>query len=51
MAELRSTHRSLTGEELRALWPDGEQFDRALAGLVADRLAVSVDGGYALPHD
>ncbi|WP_285025744.1 A/G-specific adenine glycosylase [Plantibacter sp. ME-Dv--P-122b] len=51
MAELRSTHRSLTDEELRALWPNGEQFDRALAGLVADRLAVRVDGGYALPHD
>ncbi|WP_285041882.1 A/G-specific adenine glycosylase [Plantibacter sp. LMC-P-059a] len=51
MAELRSTHRSLTEEELRSRWPDGAQFDRALAGLVADRLAVRIDGGYALPHE
>jgi A/G-specific adenine glycosylase len=51
MAELRSTHRSLTEEELRGRWPDGPQFDRALAGLVADRLAVRIDGGYALPHE
>lgn len=50
MAELRATHRSVTEDELRPLWPDREQFDRALAGLVADRLAVPIDGGYALPH-
>lgn len=50
MAELRSTHRALTEEELQPLWPDREQFERALAGLVTDRLAVPIDGGYALPH-
>lgn len=51
MAELRSTHRSVEAAELRALWPDAQQFERALAGLIADRLAVRIDGGYALPHE
>lgn len=50
MAELRATHRSVRDDELRPLWQDREQFERALAGLVADGLAVRIDGGYALPH-
>ncbi|MGK9148664.1 A/G-specific adenine glycosylase [Plantibacter flavus] len=51
MAELRSAHHALGHAELSALWPEEEQFERALSGLLSDRLAVRIDGGYALPHD
>ena len=50
LRELRSAHRPVTGDELGALWPHAEQRARALAGLVADGLAVAVDDGYALPE-
>ncbi|WP_120337752.1 A/G-specific adenine glycosylase [Cryobacterium soli] len=49
MAELRSTHHPVTAAEIEGLWPDAVQRDRALAGLLADGLAVCVDTGmYAL---
>ena len=49
LRELRSAHRPVAIDELDALWPHPEQRGRALAGLVADGLAVAVDDGYALP--
>ncbi|MCU1443325.1 MAG: adenine glycosylase [Cryobacterium sp.] len=50
MAELRSTHRPVTTPEIAGLWPDAAQRDRALAGLVADGLAVADGlGSYTLP--
>lgn len=50
MAELRSTHRSVTDAEIAGLWPDQTQRERSLAGLLADGLAVTAPGGYTLPH-
>jgi len=52
MAELRSTHRPVTDAEIQTLWPDAAQRDRALAGLLADGLAVAAPTpaeGYLLP--
>jgi A/G-specific adenine glycosylase len=49
MAELRSTHRSVTDAEINTLWPDPAQLQRALASLVADGLAIPVRDGYTLP--
>ncbi|MET0955191.1 MAG: A/G-specific adenine glycosylase [Cryobacterium sp.] len=49
MAELRATHHPVTAAEIEGLWADAVQRDRALAGLVADGLAVPVEPGlYAL---
>ncbi|MDF1480062.1 A/G-specific adenine glycosylase [Leifsonia sp. H3M29-4] len=48
---LRGSDIPVTGEELASLWPDAEQRERALAGLLADGLAVAVDDGYELPRD
>ena len=50
MAELRSTHRPVTDAEIQTLWPETTQLQRALASLVADGLALSVLGGFALPE-
>jgi A/G-specific adenine glycosylase len=50
LAELRASHRPVTGGEIAGLWPDEEQLARALAALVADGLAVPAGAGaYALP--
>ncbi|TDW29113.1 A/G-specific adenine glycosylase [Cryobacterium psychrophilum] len=50
MAELRSTHRPVTAEEITGLWADAAQRDRALASLLVDGLAVPAPaGGYTLP--
>ena len=49
LAELRASHLPVTAAELEGVWPDTAQRDRALAGLLADGLAVPVDGGYTLP--
>lgn len=49
LAELRAAHIPVTGTELESVWPDAAQRDRALAGLLADGLAVAVSGGYTLP--
>lgn len=49
MAELRATHHPVTDAEIDGVWPDAAQRDRALAGLLADGLAVLVQPGlYAL---
>ncbi|MCX7521217.1 A/G-specific adenine glycosylase [Microbacterium sp. STN6] len=49
MRELRAAHVPVTAAEIEALWPDAAQRSRALAGLVADGLAVAAEGGYSLP--
>ena len=51
MAELRATRHPVTDAEITGLWPDAPQRDRALAGLIADGLAVATGPGqYTLPH-
>jgi A/G-specific adenine glycosylase len=51
MRELRAAHRPVPVEELARVLPDdADRFRRALAGLVADGLAVASSDGYALPH-
>jgi A/G-specific adenine glycosylase len=49
LAELRASHLPVLPAELESVWADTAQRERALAGLLADGLAVEVDGGYALP--
>jgi len=49
MAELRASDIPVTASEIATVWPDGPQRDRALAGLVADGLAVATPRGYELP--
>ncbi len=49
LAVLRASPGPAPGADLTAAWGDDVQRERALAGLVADGLAVPVDGGYALP--
>lgn len=49
LAELRASHIPVTAAELDGVWPDAAQRDRALAGLLADGLAVEAQGGYTLP--
>ncbi|WP_448809518.1 A/G-specific adenine glycosylase [Agromyces bauzanensis] len=51
MRELRAAHRPVARAELDGLWPDAAQLDRAIAGLMADGLAVGAgDAELALPH-
>ncbi|KQQ00874.1 MULTISPECIES: A/G-specific adenine glycosylase [unclassified Rathayibacter] len=51
LAELRASHRPVTAAEIDSVWPDAEQRARALAGLLADGLAVGGPAeGYLLPH-
>ena len=47
--ELRAADGAVTSAQLRVLWPDAVQGDRALASLVADGLAVAVGDDYRLP--
>ena len=49
MAELRASHIPVSTAELESVWPDAAQRDRALAGLLADGLAVATQAGYTLP--
>lgn len=49
MAELRAAHLPVTVREINTLWADAAQRDRALAGLVADGLAMQQEQGYVLP--
>jgi A/G-specific adenine glycosylase len=49
MRELRAAHRPVPRAELTSVWADAAQLDRAIAGLVADGLAVADDHGYTLP--
>jgi len=50
MRELRAAHAPVERRELAAVWSDATQLDRAIAGLVADGLAVSHPDGYTLPQ-
>jgi A/G-specific adenine glycosylase len=49
MAELRASHIPVSSAEIEGIWRDAEQRDRALAGLIADGLAVQTPAGYLLP--
>ncbi|WP_158863230.1 A/G-specific adenine glycosylase [Leifsonia sp. AG29] len=49
MAELRASHLPVSDAELENVWPDAAQRERALAGLLADGLAVAAEDGYTLP--
>ena len=49
MAKLRAARHPVDRELLAELWPDVEQFDRSLAGLLADGLAVQSEAGLQLP--
>lgn len=49
MAELRAADIPVMPAEIESLWPDAIQRERALAGLLADGLAITVDDGYQLP--
>ncbi len=49
LAELRSADIPVSETELESVTTDAAQRSRALAGLLSDGLAVTVDGGYALP--
>ncbi|WP_317229733.1 A/G-specific adenine glycosylase [Clavibacter sp. MX14-G9D] len=50
LAELRSSHSPVSAADLATAWSEPVQRERALAGLLADGLAVrQADGTYALP--
>lgn len=49
LRELRAEELPVSAKHIAELWPDADQRERALAGLLADGLAEAVDGGYALP--
>jgi A/G-specific adenine glycosylase len=49
LAELRAADVPVTRDELTLVWPDAQQLDRAIAGLVFDGLAVDTGLGYTLP--
>lgn len=49
MAELRASDIPVLPREIDAVWPDAEQRERALAGLLSDGLLVATGGGYELP--
>jgi A/G-specific adenine glycosylase len=49
MAELRASHIPLSRAELEGVWPDPAQRERAIAGLIADGLAVEGADGLELP--
>ena len=46
LRELRGSDIPVTAAEIATLWPDAAQRDRALAGLLADGLAVEVPAEY-----
>jgi A/G-specific adenine glycosylase len=49
MRELRSAQAPMAEAELERVWPDAEQFARAISGLLDDGLAVRAHDGYELP--
>jgi A/G-specific adenine glycosylase len=49
MARLRESEVPVPRSELDAVWPDAVQRKRAIAGLVADGLAIRTRHGFALP--
>jgi A/G-specific adenine glycosylase len=50
MAAVRASDIPISGDEVQALWPDAQQRDRALGGLLADGLVIAADGGIELPR-
>ena len=51
MAALRDADEPVPGATVSSLWPETEQRERALAGLLDDGLAVRLpDGRVSLPH-
>ena len=51
LRELRASETPVPASVIDGLWPDAAQRERALAGLLADGLAVGdAERGYALPH-
>ena len=49
LRELRGSDIPVSAAEIATVWPDAVQRDRALAGLLADGLAVASADGYGLP--
>jgi A/G-specific adenine glycosylase len=49
LRELRGSDTAVPATVIAGLWPDAEQLDRAVRGLVGDGLVVRVDGDLALP--
>ena len=49
LAELRASDIPVTAAEIEQVWADAEQRERALAGLLADGLAVAEGSSYVLP--
>ncbi|EAR25135.1 adenine glycosylase [marine actinobacterium PHSC20C1] len=49
LAELRASDVPVTAGEIAQVWPDAEQRERALAGLLADGLAVQNKSDFELP--
>ncbi|GAA1220574.1 A/G-specific adenine glycosylase [Rhodoglobus aureus] len=49
LAELRASDVPVTTDEIAQVWPDADQRERALSGLLTDGLAVQVDSEYELP--
>ncbi|AYF98861.1 HhH-GPD family protein [Protaetiibacter intestinalis] len=49
LRELRASELPVPASRVAELWADAVQRERALAGLLADGLAVAVDDAYALP--
>lgn len=50
LAVVRGSEHPVDEAELRAVWPDAVQRERALAGLLADGLVVAQVDGFALPE-
>jgi A/G-specific adenine glycosylase len=49
IAELRASEIPVTADEIDAVWPDAEQRERALEGLLHDGLVVTAASGFTLP--
>jgi A/G-specific adenine glycosylase len=49
MRALRTAQAPVARDELERVWSDADQLARAIAGLLADGLAVHTHGGYELP--
>lgn len=49
LGELRASELPVPASRIRQLWPDAVQLERALAGLITDRLVVPEGDAYALP--
>ncbi|MCS4490263.1 A/G-specific adenine glycosylase [Corynebacterium sp. ES2794-CONJ1] len=50
MAVLRHAEHPVSAMDLATIWPDSEQYTRALEGLIRDKLAQESNGFFHLPH-